>query len=282
MICKKLVRLICIALIAAIFISTVSLGAYGAVGDIAGYWAEDVITIWIEKGFAKGYTDGTFRPNNHISRAEFMSLVNNAFDYTEEKEINYSDVSENKWYTSTIKRAVAQGYISGYQNGTMRPDNPITREEVAAIITKIKNLSPEEKGIENFKDKNQIKWSKGYVGAVVAAKYMVGFPDGTFRPQNNITRGEAIFALNNIISNLEVRAVAKQDFFGVTYIRVNCNNGMPSSIKANGIDLTYDKEDGQWKGTALDLNIGDKVEVIAIENGVETKVAIFVKDILDN
>jgi hypothetical protein len=283
MMCKKLARLICIAMIATIFMSIVPLEVYASVSDISGYWAEDVIAQWIEKGLANGYRDGTFRPKNDISRAEFMKLVNNAFEFTEEIEIDYKDVLEGKWYVSTIKKAKAAGYISGYKDGTMKPDNPITREEVAAIITRIMNLSPDEKGIESFKDKNEMRWSKGYIGAVATAKYMVGFPDGTFKPLNNITRGEAVYALNNIIGKKEVQVIAKQDFFGITYIRVLWDKGVkPSSVKANGKELNYDDTDKKWKGTSLDLEIGDEVEITVIQDGVETKMTVIVKDILDN
>lgn len=287
MIKRQTRKLLGIFMIISIIISTFPFASYAQVNDISDYWGKEAIGEWIEKGLASGYPDGTFRPKNDISRAEFMKLVNSAFGYTAEMEIDYDDVIEGKWYISTIKRAKAANYITGYDDGTMRPDNTITREEVAAIITRITNLSLNEKGIEEFKDKGNIHWSKGFVGAVASAKYMVGFPDGSFKPQNNITRGEAVYALNNIImgkSELEeVQAIAKQDFLGITYIRITWNQAIkPTIVKANGEDLTYDASDGKWKGTALDLNIGDEVEIIAIVNGVEKKMVIIVKDILDN
>lgn len=289
MIRREMGKLVGIIMIISIIISIFPLISYANVNDISDYWGKDAIVQWIEKGLASGYPDGTFRPNNNISRAEFMKLVNSAFDYTEEKEIDYKDVLEGKWYISTIKRAKAAGYIAGYVDGTMRPDNPITREEVAVILTRITNLTLNEAGVERFKDKDNISWSKGYIGAVASAKYMEGTPDGKFNPLKNITRGEAIYALNNIIigkSDVQgvqgVQAVAKQDFLGITYIRVTCNQGIkPSTVKANGETLTYDSSDRKWKGTALNLKIGDKVEIIAMENGVEEKMVITVKDILD-
>lgn len=287
MIRRETSKLLGIIMIISIIISIFPLSVYASVNDISDYWGKEVIAQWIEKGLANGYPDGTFRPKNNISRAEFMNLVNSAFGYTEEKEIDYKDAIEGKWYISTIKRAKAAGYITGYNDGTMRPDNTITREEVAVIIARITNLNLYEKGVEGFTDTENIKWSKGYVGAVAAAKYMVGFPDGSFKPQNNITRGEAVYALNNIIiGKLEVKgvqALAKQDFLGITYIRVTWNQGIkPSAVKANGRDLAYDSSDGKWKGTALDWKIGDEVEILAIENGVEKKMVITIKDILDD
>jgi len=280
-------RLVAILMIISIIISIFPLRSYADVSDISDYWGKEVIVQWLEKGLANGYPDGTFRPKNGITRAEFISLVNGAFGYTAEEEIEYKDLTQGKWYITSIKRAKAAGYISGYNDGTMRPDSTITREEVATIIGRITKLNPYAEGIEGFIDKENIKWSKGYVGAVASAKYMVGFPDGSFKPQNNITRGEAIYALNNIIMGKEevkgVQALAKQDFLGITYIRVLWNKGIkPSAVKANGRDLTYDNSDGRWKGTALDWNIGDEVVIQAISNGSEEKMVILVKDILDN
>lgn len=284
---KQSIKLLLVILVISISLSIFPLIANASVSDISGYWGEQVIKEWINEGLASGYPDGTFRPNNDISRVEFMKLVNSTFGYREEQEINYTDVIKDKWYISTLKIAKAAGYISGYTDGTMKPDSPITREEVATIIAKTMNLSVNEIGIEEFKDKENIEWSKGYVGAVVIAKYMIGFPDGKFKPQANITRGEAIYALNNILIDKNyvegVHGKAKQDFLGITYIHVIWNQGVkPSSIKANGQDLKYDIKDGKWKGTSLSMKIGDKVEILAIENGVEAKETIFVKNMTDN
>ena len=283
MICKKLFRFVCIAILATILINPIPSNAYANISDIKDFWAEDVIWDWVNKGLANGYPDGTFKPNKSISRAEFMSLVNSAFEFTKEGTIDFKDVIEGKWYVSTIKRAKAAGYINGYDDGTMRPENPITREEVATIITKIINLEKYESGTEIFKDKDQMTWSRGYVGAVANEQYMVGFPDGTFRPINNITRGEALYALNNILGKAGVEIIAKQDFLGITYIHVVWNREInPSIITANGEELSYDKIDKKWKGTSLNLNIGDTVEIISIENGIEHKMSVVVKDLLDN
>lgn len=283
---KRLKKLFGLMISILIILSIIPIESY-AVSDISNHWAKNVIESWVERGLAKGYPDGTFKPNNLISRAEFISLVNNAFGFTEEAEISFNDVHEAEWYVVPIKRAVAAGYISGYPDGTIKPEAPITRQEVAVIIAKIMKLNLNEEAAEIFKDKDKLNWSKGYVGAVVAAKYMVGYPDGNFNPLNNITRGEAIYALNNVIEGTqdvaEVQAVAKQDFLGITYIRVKWNQGIkPTVVKANGQELIYDSSDGEWKGTALDLHIGDDVEIVSVINGIEKKMVIKVKDILDN
>lgn len=276
--------IICLVII---LVTSFSMTVYGQLKDVENHWAGDVINQWVEKGLAGGYSDGSFRPDNDISRAEFMVLVNNVFEYSEEMEIDYKDVDENKWYGDTIKRAKAAGYISGYDDGTMKPDDPISRQEVATIIFRIMKLEADDQAVEKFKDKDKIKWSRPYVGAVSQANYMIGFLDGEFKPLNNITRGESLYALNNILVGMGrsdvVQAVAKQDFFGVTHIYVTWSKEMkPLSVKANGKDLKYDSKDGKWKGSSLEWKKGDMVEIVGVENGEEVKIKVLVKDMSDN
>jgi len=166
--------------------------------DIQGHWAGNVIQEWVDNGLASGYPDGTFRPEKSITRAEYMALANRAFNFTDETEVNFSDVKPGDWYLSTIKKAISAGYISGYPDGTMRPKEPITRQEAAMIIAKIKGLTTNTQAIQTLTDGDEIgDWSKGYVGAVIEAGYMTGYTDGSFKANNQIKRGEAITAFNN-------------------------------------------------------------------------------------
>ena len=178
--------------------------------DIENHWAKEQIKTWEEKGLVKGYEDGTFRPDNNVSRAEFMALVNRAFNYQEKAEIDYKDVKEDAWYADVIKIAKAAGYISGYEDGTMRPNNPISRQEAAIIIMKILGLEENAAGADKFQDASSIPaWSKGAVGAVASAGIMGGYPDGTFRAASFITRAEAVVTLDRALSG--EAGVVKED-----------------------------------------------------------------------
>lgn len=257
--------------------------AKAAADDISGHWAEGVIQEWLDKNLAKGYADGTFRPNNPITRAEFMKLANSVFGFTAEVDIDYIDVEEGQWFYDTVRRATAAGYIEGYGDKSLRPNNPITREEVATIIAKIMKLELEESKVDHFKDEEEIKWSRGFVGAVVSKAYMQGYPNGSFKPKNNITRAEAVYALNNILKEQGgIRVIAKQDFFGITYIHVIVGNDIkPLEVLADGIALEYDREDGRWKGTRLDLEIGDVIEILIKEEAGEERLSVTVKEMED-
>lgn len=163
--------------------------------DILNHWAKQSIQNWQDKGFITGYPDGSFKPNDDISRAEFMTLINKAFKYTAITAIRYSDVKTGDWYANEVAIAEAAGYISGYPDGTLRPNNPISREEAASIIMKINELFPNVEAANSFTDASNLLWSKGAVGAVVTSNIMIGYPDGSFHPQKLIKRGEATVGL---------------------------------------------------------------------------------------
>src|SRR5450830_697116 len=168
--------------------------------DISGHWAQVKIQSWIDKGLIKGYPDGTFKPDQDITRAEFMALVNRAFGYTAVAPITYTDVKAGSWYAPEVAKAQAAGYITGYPDGTMKPENPITREEVATIVARIKKLNSDVNAADKYTDAAKIgSWSKGQVGAVTSAKIMQGYPDGSFMPQGLITRAEVVEALDNAL-----------------------------------------------------------------------------------
>src|SRR5450830_1910826 len=182
--------------------------------DISGHWAQVKIQSWIDKGLIKGYPDGTFKPDQDITRAEFMALVNRAFGYTAVAPITYTDVKAGSWYAPEVAKAQAAGYISGYPDGTMKPENPITREEVATIVARIKNLTSDANAADKFTDAAKIgSWSKGQVGAVTSAKIMQGYPDGSFMPQGLMTRAEVVVASDNAlhytasVANIAVSAI---------------------------------------------------------------------------
>ena len=172
-----------------------------APSDIHNHWAERVIEDWVGDGLIRGYPDGSFRPDNPISRAEFMVLVNKAYGFTERAEIDFTDVSASDWYYNAIATAVGAGYISGYPDASMQPNSPISRQEVTVVLSKINDLVKDPVATTEFVDMDKIaSWAKGYVGAVVKEGYMGGYPDRTFKGENNITRAEAVVTLNKAMT----------------------------------------------------------------------------------
>lgn len=197
---KSFLRTIALLLMLTMLVSTLPVYANDQLSDIKGSFAEEEIQSWVDQDLIKGYSDGTFKPNKSITRAEFMVLVNRAFKYNKEVEINFKDVSSDDWFYQEVSKAIAAGYLDGFPDQTMKPQNLITRQEVAKIISIINKLEKDETAAELFKDSSSIPaWSKGYIGSVRAADLMVGYLDGSFKPLNKITRAESVVTLNNVL-----------------------------------------------------------------------------------
>ena len=173
--------------------------------DITGHWAKEEILNWQSKGLMTGYADGSFKPDNPVTRAEFMTLVNRAFGFKAKAQISFSDVLNEAWYHDEIAKAVAAGYIKGYEDGSIKPDNRISRQEAAVVLVRLLKLKAVTKGseISKFKDVERIHvWAKSAINTVVSGKYMSGYPDETYRPANPITRAETVKVLSKSIGEL--------------------------------------------------------------------------------
>ena len=179
--------------------------------DIQGHWAEKEINDWQNNGFIKGYQNGSFKPDNGITRAEFIALVNRSFKLTASVRVDFSDVVTSDWFAGEVAKAQAAGYITGYQDGTFGPGKLISRQEAALILSRLLMLDTELKSARtiNFKDADLISaWSSGAVEAVVADGYMNGYPDQTYRPEKSITRAEAIITLDRALTTVLKTAAA--------------------------------------------------------------------------
>jgi len=175
---------------------------FGASNDIFGHWAEFTITKWQNEGRIGGYEDGTFKPDRAITRAEFVRLLNSAAPtaFTSSASINFSDVSESDWFYADVAKAVGGRVASGFEDGTFRPGETVTRMQAAVFICNAKGLTPNEAAANNFTDAASIpSWAKGAVGAAVAAGYLSGYPDGSFGGSKGMTRAEAVSTLDRVL-----------------------------------------------------------------------------------
>lgn len=180
------------------FLSLIGL-AHAHLLDIQGHWAEQQISDWSDKGFVTGYPDETFGPDNIITRAEFITLVNKSFGFYEKAQVTFSDVSYTDWFYTEVAKAKAAGYITGYEDDTIRPDNAISRQEVAAIIFRLLDMKATNNSdaLSNMEDMDDISgWAKPIVFAVTEKNLMKGYPDQTFRPLNFTSRAEALVSLD--------------------------------------------------------------------------------------
>ena len=198
-------------------ICLLSLTVYAAdFTDINGHWAENYINRWSEEKVINGYEDNTFKPNNNITRAEFVAMIMRIFAPEKKADISrYIDINSSAWYYDTLSRGYAMGAIQGYEDNTMRPDANITRQEAMVILNRILLLTPSESN-HTFIDANEIaSWAKESVTAFVSNGYINGYEDGTIRPTAYITRAEITKILDQSISKIITQS-GEYDFNGMT------------------------------------------------------------------
>lgn len=156
--------------------------------------------------YIMGYPDGTVQPEGEITRAEactifFRLLTDSSRDYYFSKTNDYSDVNAGDWFNNAISTLSNAGIVTGYNDGTFRPNQPITRGEMAKIIANFANLS---KGGKTFSDLSG-HWSKTYVELAAGNGWIAGYPDGSFRPDQKITRAETVTMINRVLERVPAK-----------------------------------------------------------------------------
>ena len=150
-----------------------------------------------------GYEDGTVRPNGRITRAEvatifFRLLTDDTRQRNWSSENNFSDVSADKWYNNAVSTLCHMGVLGGYSDGTFRPNAPITRAEFAKIAVSFAQINGfSEYGY--FTDVDSSDWYAPYVDAAKSVGLIEGYSDGSFKPENKITRAEACTIVNRVL-----------------------------------------------------------------------------------
>lgn len=178
-----------------------STGMAAVLTDINGHWAESVIKSLFSQKVVSGYEDGSFKPDECISRAEFITMIVSALDMqTQAGTYVFSDVSDTDWYCAPIVCAASNGIIYGYDN-EIRPTNYITRQDAAVIIYRAllaKGYSPN--GLAYFEDKDEFSdYAYDPIYYLAGAGIIHGYSDDKFMPFNTATRAEVSQLLYNAI-----------------------------------------------------------------------------------
>ncbi|MFC5452112.1 S-layer homology domain-containing protein [Paenibacillus aestuarii] len=166
--------------------------------DLNGHWAEQNIKKLVEMGVIDGYSDGTFKPDNNMTRAEFVSIIVKAFNLQTQEGKVFADTT-NHWAKSLIATAAANVIISGYSDSEFAPNDLVTREQIASMLVKATHMDLASSNL-TFKDQDEISdWAQDAINTVTAKGLMDGYQDGTLKPQGNATRAEAATLLLRIL-----------------------------------------------------------------------------------
>ena len=234
-------KIISILITAAIFISAATVVCFAEdkkFSDISGHYAENVINKYADSGIISGYPDGTFKPDNSVTRAELAKILVGAFDLQETNALDYADVDSSAWYYSYLERAAK--YIPVYAlpvaydsnipyidagRADFLPGVDAIRTHVAEALVEIKtekeNLSIEIPSIndvqssllETFNDADyeelftmvsgtpaNVQRMFNYAWLANELNVMQGDADGYFRPYGKITRAELLIAVDRILA----------------------------------------------------------------------------------
>ena len=177
--------------------------------------------------YIKGYPDGTFKPQANVTRAEaaqmFATLLNGGTNFGTSQATKFSDASDD-WYSKAVNYVVGKGLISGYPNGTFKPNDSITRAEFAQMISGyIKN---EKAGSSDFQDVKD-HWAKDAIDKLYGNKNVNGYPDGSFKPNAKITRAEAVTILNSVFNR-------------------NTNKSSLNNVNTSSLNKFSDVNEGFW------------------------------------
>jgi parallel beta-helix repeat protein len=193
--------------------STVDVPAGGFRDVTAGYWAKTYIEALASKNIIAGFPDGTFKPNDPVTRAQFAAIVTKAFAQTQPKReaTNFSDVNSKFWAYDAIRTAYRLGFVSGYPDRTFKPQQKIPRVQALVSLSSGLNLTASNQNVLSFySDAAQIpSYATGPVAAATTKLLVVNYPNAKqLNPNREATRAEvAAFVYQALVSSGQFQAV---------------------------------------------------------------------------
>ncbi|MCD1261192.1 S-layer homology domain-containing protein [Paenibacillus athensensis] len=146
--------------------------------------------------YVNGYEDGTFRPERAITRAEMATILTRVVEQeSTATDIAYSDVPAGHWAAAAISKATTMKLMSGYPDGTFGPDRPITRAEMASLVSLLATANSDGAGFSDIAG----HWAQAAILKAQGAGLIEGYPDGSFQPEQAITRAEAVAIINKTL-----------------------------------------------------------------------------------
>lgn len=226
-----------ICLVVAVFALPGNTYAAAKFSDVSQHWAEKYINEAVAQGIVKGYPDGKFLPDNPVTRAEFATIINKALGNTGTTAINFKDVPRDEWYYAEISKAVAATYVAGYSDNTYQPNNSITRQEAAVMISRFVPTYGHSGRLTSFSDYRSIdEWAYTALQKVNGKGYIGGYTDGGIHPKDKLTRAQAAKIICDILDEETIVKTA-------TTVKSN-GTKLSDKIYSNNVIIHQDLDDG--------------------------------------
>lgn len=172
----------------------------------SGHWASEYIGIMVEKDVIRGISPGNFGPDKPTRRAELAVMIVKALNLPlEKKKLEFADIPASHWAYSYIATAQKAGIISGYPDGKFKPDEYVTRGQMAVMLTRAYSLTRTGKAVD-FRDVSSGYWAYEAILKLADNKITKGYEDKTFRPGLHVRRAEvAVFLAKAAYTSLRDR-----------------------------------------------------------------------------
>ena len=176
--------------------------------DLVGHWSAPFVEALADRDLIKGFIDGTFRPDSQVTRAQFAALIAATFPNVEavRPAQRFPDVASDFWAAATIRQVQTQGFISGFPDGSFRPDAPMTRvQAIVALINGLMLGKGRSEALLIYSDRAQIpSYAIESVAAATSRQIIVNYPDTySLRPLVPITRAETTALVYQALVALE-------------------------------------------------------------------------------
>lgn len=176
--------------------------------DLNGHWSKGDIESMASRLLVNGDTEGRFRPDDAITRAEFAKLLTNALALPEkEARTDFSDVDPSAWYSPSLRNAMSFGLIKGYDGGVFHPDSFVSREEIAVMLNRALHLTgyhyDAPANFAQLLDMDQLNdWSKDAIYKMLGLGILIGDHGNNIQPSQSATRAEAAVMLKRMLIKL--------------------------------------------------------------------------------
>ncbi len=177
--------------------------------DMEDHWAQKDVELLGSKAILSGQTETIFKPDSRVTRAEFTVMLTRALGLTEQKlDDNFDDISGDEWFAGSVGAAVKENIISGFPDGTFKPEKIINRQEMAVMIANALTVTGIQECLEEeiddilsrFEDNQKISdWAEEGLAITVELGIISGMPDGNFEPHDNATRAQAAVMIKGLL-----------------------------------------------------------------------------------
>jgi uncharacterized protein YrzB (UPF0473 family) len=260
---------------------------------------------WMDNGWGQIHKGEAFKPDAYLTRGELVALINSYFDFKEQKEISFDDVTPESSYYKEVSKAFGAGYVLGRENNMFDPEKQVTNVEAYIMISRILifDLSKQPEKMLIFKDAAEVpSWAEKEVEAFVKEGFLEG--KNKIKPFENMTGSGAVSLLEKTKNNSETaeevpavteekgNGVAPLNFLGACFVTIENNQSVETGTLEEGntsdeiiIKLVFDRGvvRDYWENNQTQISLKDNKgqiiasEVFRIENSDAEKSYIFIK-----